>query len=208
MLLGCLAKGFLLGLIVSIPLGPIGALCIQRTIGKGYRSGLLGGLGAACADTLYAVVAGFGVSIVIDLLTKIQKWVQITGSVIFIVLAYKVFNTNPAIQVRKDRRQKHRPLEDFVTTFFLTFSNPAPIFVFMAGFAGFIVNGQVHHGDIILSIAGVFMGCFTWWASLVSLVNMFRHKIRLRHLLWINKITGIIVFICAIVLLLEVLLSG
>ena len=198
-----LVKGFVLGLLVSIPLGPVGALCIQRTIGKGYRAGLWGGLGAACADLIYALIAGFGIGVVIDLLAKIRNWVQAGGSVIFMVLAYRVFNTNPAIQVRKNRHQKRHPLEDFITTFLLTFSNPTPVFVFMAAFASFIVNENVNFRDIILSIIGVFAGCLTWWVTLVSIVNMFRNKIRLRHLLWVNKITGIIVFIFAIILLIE-----
>ncbi len=204
MFLGLLAKGFLLGLIVSVPLGPVGALCIQRTIGKGYKSGLLGGLGAACADLLYALVAGFGVSVVIDALIKVRKWIQIGGAAIFMLMAYKVFNTNPAIQVRKNRHQKHRPLEDFILTFLLTFSNPTPVFVFMAAFAGFIVGDEgVNYHHIIISIAGVFAGCLAWWFTLVSCVNMFRHKIRLRHLLWVNKITGVVVFIFAVFLLIE-----
>jgi threonine/homoserine/homoserine lactone efflux protein len=198
-----IAKGFVLGLVVSVPLGPVGALCIQRTISKGYRAGLLGGLGAACADLIYALIAGFGVSVIIDWLLKVRKWIQIGGSIIFMVMACKVFYTNPAIQVRRNRRQKPRPLEDFMTTFLLTFSNPTPVFVFMAAFAGFIVHEEINYHDIVLSIAGVFIGCFSWWAGLVSVVNLFRNKIRLRHLLWVNKVTGVIVFLFAVALLVE-----
>ena len=198
-----IAKGFLLGLVVSIPLGPVGALCIQRTISKGYKAGLLAGLGAACADLVYALIAGFGVSVVIDWLLKVRKWIQAVGSIIFMFMAYKVFYTNPAIQVRRSRRQKDRPLEDFLTTFLLTFSNPTPVFVLMAAFAGFILNEEVNYIDIILSIAGVFAGCMSWWVVLVSVVNMFRNKIRLRHLLWVNKITGVLVLIFALALLIE-----
>ena len=196
-----IGKGFLLGLVISIPLGPVGALCIQRTISKGYKTGLLGGLGAACADLVYALIAGFGVSVVIDWLLKERKWIQVAGSIIFMFMAYKVFYTNPAIQIRHSRRQKDRPIEDFLTTFLLTFSNPTPVFVLMAAFAGFILNKEVNYIDVILSIAGVFAGCMGWWFVLVSVVNMFRNKIRLRHLLWVNKITGIVVFVFAMVLL-------
>ncbi len=198
-----LAKGFIMGLVVSVPLGPVGAICIQRTISKGYKSGLLGGLGAACADTIYAIIAGFGIGVVIDALLRVKRWIQMAGSLIFMLMAYKVFNTNPAIQVRKNRNRKHRPLEDFITTFLLTFSNPTPIFVFMAAFAGFVVNEQVGWTDIMLSIVGIFIGCLSWWAILISVVNLFRRKIRLRHLLWINRITGIVVFAFALVLLFE-----
>jgi len=193
----------MLGLVVSIPLGPVGALCIQRTISKGYKSGLLGGLGAACADLVYALIAGFGISVIINWLLQVRKWIQIGGSIIFMVMAYKVFYTNPAIQVRRSRRQKHHPLEDFITTFLLTFSNPTPVFVFMAAFAGFIVHEEINYQDIILSIVGVFIGCLGWWFVLVSLVNLFRNRIRLRHLLWVNKITGVVVFAFALALLLQ-----
>jgi threonine/homoserine/homoserine lactone efflux protein len=203
MWLALIAKGFLLGLAVSIPLGPVGALCIQRTISKGYRAGLLGGLGAACADIIYALIAGFGVSVVIDMLLQVRKWIQIGGSVVFMAMAYKVFYTNPAIQVRRNRRQKQRPLEDFITTFLLTFSNPTPVFVFMAAFAGFIVHEEINYRDIILSITGVFAGCVGWWITLVSVVNLFRNRIRLRHLLRINQVTGVIVFVFAVALLVQ-----
>ena len=203
MLFWLIAKGFVLGLVVSIPLGPVGALCIQRTISKGYKSGLLGGLGAASADLFYVLIAGFGVSVVIDWLISVRMWIQIGGAMIFMFMAWKVFYTNPAIQVRRGRHRKHRPLEDFITTFLLTFSNPTPVFVFTAGFAGFIVHEDANFIDIILAIAGVFIGCLSWWGALVSIVNLFRGKIRLRHLLWVNKITGVAVFIFAIILLVE-----
>ena len=194
-------KGFALGLIVSVPLGPVGALCIQRTISKGYRSGLLSGLGAAFADLVYALIAGFGISMVIDWLIKVRKWIQAAGSIIFMIMAYKVFYTNPAIQVRRNRHRKTYSMEDFMTTFLLTFSNPTPVFVFMAAFAGFIIQEELIYKDIILSITGVFIGCMSWWILLISVVNMFRSRIRLRHLLWVNKITGIVVFIFALALL-------
>ena len=198
--MGLIIKGILLGLLVSVPLGPVGALCIQRTISKGYKSGLLAGLGAAAADLVYALIAGFGISVIIDWLIKLRKWIQAVGSIVFMIMAWKVFFTNPAIQVRRNRHRKNFPLEDFMTTFLLTFSNPTPVFVFLAAFAGFIVQEVVNYQDIILSIAGILIGCLGWWVTLVSAVNMFRSKIRLRHLLWVNKITGIVVFIFAIVL--------
>ena len=198
-----ITKGFVLGLVISIPLGPVGALCIQRTISKGYRAGLLCGLGSACADFLFALIAGFGISVVINWLLKVRKWIQICGSFIFMAMAYKVFDTNPAIQVRRNRHKKRRPLEDLIATFFLTLSNPTPVFVLMAAFAAFIVREDVNHLNIMLSIVGVFIGSLSWWICLMSVVNLFRSKIRLRHLLWINKITGVVVFVFAIILLIQ-----
>jgi len=199
--MGLIIKGFILGLVVSIPLGPVGALCIQRTISKGYKAGLLAGLGAAIADLVYALIAGFGISVVIDGLIKVRNWIQAAGSIVFMIMAYKVFNTNPAIQVRRNRHKKNFQLEDFMTTFLLTFSNPTPVFVFMAAFAGFIVHEEVNYTSVVLSIIGVFAGCLGWWGILVTVVNRFRSKIRLRHLLWVNKITGVVVLIFALILL-------
>jgi threonine/homoserine/homoserine lactone efflux protein len=194
-------KGIILGLVVSIPLGPVGALCIQRTISKGYKAGLLAGLGAACADLVYVLIAGFGVSVVIDWLFRYRMWIQAAGSIVFMFMAWKVFFTNPAIQIRRNRNRKKYPLEDFMPPFLLTFSNPTAVFVFIAAFAGFFVQEDAGYFDIILSVAGVFMGCLGWWMGLVSIVNMFRSRIRLRHLLWVNKITGIVVLIFAVILL-------
>jgi len=196
-----IVKGFILGLVVSVPLGPVGALCIQRTISKGYKSGLLAGLGAATADLVYALIAGFGISVIIDWLFKVRQWIQAAGSIVFMFMAWKVFFTNPAIQIRRNRHKKNYPLEDFMTTFLLTFSNPTPVFVFMAAFAGFIVGEEMNYQDIILSIAGILIGCLGWWVALTSVVNMFRSRIRLRHLLWVNKVTGIVVLIFALILL-------
>jgi len=196
-----IVKGIVLGLIVSVPLGPVGALCIRHTINKGFKSGLLAGLGAAMADLVYALIAGFGISVVIEWLIKVRSWIQAAGSIVFMFMAWKVFFTNPAIQIRRNRHRKNDPMEDFMTTFLLTFSNPTPVFVFMAAFTGFVLREKVNYNDIILSIAGVFIGCLGWWVVLVSIVNMFRSRIRLRHLLWVNKITGVVVFVFALVLL-------
>ena len=198
-----IAKGLGLGLAIAIPLGPVGTLCIQRTLTKGYRAGLLCGLGSACADFLFALIAGLGISVIISWLLKVRKWIQIGGSFVFMAMAYKVFYTNPAIQARQNRHRKHRPLEDFIATFFLTLSNPTPVFVLMAAFAAFIVHKDVNHFHIMLSIAGVFIGSLSWWVFLMSIVNLFRRKIRLRHLLWINKVTGVVVFVFAIFLLIQ-----
>jgi threonine/homoserine/homoserine lactone efflux protein len=194
-------KGIILGLVVSIPLGPVGALCIQRTISKGYKAGLLAALGAAFADLVFALIAGFGVSVVIDWLINVRIWIQSAGAIVFMFMAWKVFFTNPAIQVRRNRHRKNYPLEDFMTTCLLTLSNPTAVFVMMAAFAGFFVQEDANYIDIILSVTGVFTGCLGWWLLLTSLVNRFRSKIRLRHLLWINKITGVLVFIFAVILL-------
>ena len=198
-----IAKGFALGLLIAIPLGPVGALCIQRTLNKGYKAGLLCGLGSACADFLFALIAGLGISVIIIWLLKVRMWIQIGGSFIFMAMAYKVFYTNPAIQARRNRHKKRRLFEDFIATFFLTLSNPTPVFVLMAAFAAFIVQKDVNHLNIMLSIVGVFIGSLSWWVFLMSIVNMFRNKIRLRHLLRINKVTGVVVFVFAIVLLIQ-----
>jgi len=198
-----LLKGLLLGLLVTVPLGPVGVLCIQRTLSRSKKSGLVSGLGAALADTLYAGIAALGISIVVSFLSEMRLGLQIAGAVLFFWVAYRIFFTNPGIQVRRQRRNPTHPVEDLLSAFVLTLSNPAVLFVFVASFAGFVVRGHTTVWQVWITVLGVFVGCLAWWYGLVSAVSIFRNRIRLRHLLWINRVTGIVVFLFGVFLLAE-----
>lgn len=200
-----LGKGFLLGLLITVPLGPVGVLCIQRALSKSKISGLVSGLGAALADTFYAAVTALGISFIVNFVLKMRVGLQIAGALVFFVIAYRIFYTNPAIQVRRQRRSPPRPFEDFLSSFFLTLSNPTVLFVFIASFASFVVRESTSFWQVWITVLGVFAGCLAWWYGLVSAVSIFRNRIRLRHLLWINKITGILVFVFGVFLLAELL---
>ncbi|MBS2211060.1 LysE family transporter [Carboxylicivirga mesophila] len=191
MTLGNIVDGIIIGVSASIPLGPIGVLVVQRTLNKGHLSGFVSGLGAALSDTIYAIIAGFSLSFIVGFIESQLLWIQIFGVIILISLGLKIFNTNPAIQLRRQKRKTTSLLQDFFSTFALTVANPLAVFLFLAFFAGFRVVGSENTLiDNLLLIGGVMVGAASWWLILSSLVNMFRSKINLRRLFWINKIAG------------------
>jgi len=190
-----LIKGIIVGLLASIPLGPIGIICIQRTINKGKLSGFLSGMGAASADTVFAAIAGFSLSFIISFIQEQQVFFQAVGGLIVFGLGIKIFYTNPVKQLRRHKRKQNNLLEDYLSVLLVTITNPLAVFLFIALFAslGVVVEGE----NILLSLvatSGVFIGAILWWYILTTLVNIFRDKFRLKQLWWINKLSGAVIF--------------
>jgi threonine/homoserine/homoserine lactone efflux protein len=200
MILNTILDGIIIGFSASVPLGPIGVLCIQRTLNKGRMAGFFSGLGAAFSDTIYAIIAGFSLSFIVSFIEKQLLYIQIIGAGILIFLGVRIFFSNPAKQLRKQRKGKGTLLQDFASTFFITISNPLAIFLFLAFFAGFGVvkpgSGYTNH---LLLIGGVTVGASLWWFILSSVINLFRSKINLRRLWWLNKIAGATIVLLVIV---------
>jgi threonine/homoserine/homoserine lactone efflux protein len=160
-------------------------------------------LGAASADTVFAIISGFGLTIISDFIASQQTYLRICGSIILFYLGIKIFMTNPGIQIRKQSKEKNF-LKDYISTFFLTISNPITLFVFAAVFAGFgIVKGESALSSITELVFGVLLGASIWWSILTTIINLFRSKIRLRRLLWINKISGILIMLFGTVALIS-----
>lgn len=204
-----LVKGIIIGLLASIPLGPIGVLCIQRTINKGRLSGFISGMGAAVADTIFALVAGFGLTFIINFIEKQHNLFQFFGGILIMMLGVKIFFSNPIKQLRKNRKKKNNLFEDFFSVFIITISNLlAAIFLFGALFAG--IGGVKATSSPLATtytVIGVFAGGSLWWYSLSTLVNLFRRKFRLKQLWWINKMTGLVIFIFGIAAIFSVLIT-
>lgn len=190
-------KGILIGLMVSVPLGPMGVLIIQKTLQKGALSGFIAGMGAACADLFYATVAAFGLGFVVNIIQTHELILQIIGGILLIVVGLRIYFGNPLKQIRlKKKVSKKGLLGDFLTLFFLTVSNPVAIVVFMAVFAGASVFGDSPSFRIELFVLiGVLVGGGLWWYTLSTLVNIFRKKFRLRVLITMNRVSGIIISI-------------
>lgn len=189
-------QGIILGFSASVPLGPMGLICIQKTLNRGRWAGLVSGAGAAAADTFYAVIAAFGISFITDFIQKEQFTLRIIGSIILVLLGFKIFITNPAIQIRKQQGKKNNLIGDFVSIFFLTLSNPITVFFFGAVFASTgILKGENSFIELIEVVVGVFTGAMLWWLILTTVVNVFRSKFRLKRLWWINKITGAVIVV-------------
>lgn len=197
-------RGILIGLMVSVPLGPMGVLIIQKTLHKGALAGFVAGMGAACADLFYATVAAFGLGFVISIIQAHELLLQIIGGIFLIVVGLKIYFDNPLKQIRtRQRVTKKGLLGDFLSLFFLTVSNPIAIVVFMAVFAGASVFGENPSFRIELFVlAGVITGGGLWWYTLSTLVNLFRKRFRLRVLITINRISGVIITLLGVLAIL------
>jgi len=208
-LLNYFIKSIIVGFSVSVPLGPIGVLCIQRTINKGQLSGFFSGFGAALSDTVYAIIAGFGLTYVISFIEKHQLFFQLIGAVVLIMFGISTFSTNPIKQLRKQRQKGNNIFSDIISTFFITISNPLALFVFIAVFAGFgLVNNLSDFKTNVIVILGILTGASLWWYFLTTIVNLFRRKINLRRLWWLNKIAGGIIILFSIVAIIALIVTN
>jgi threonine/homoserine/homoserine lactone efflux protein len=187
-----LLQGGLIGLSIAAPVGPIGVLCIRRTLAESRLAGLVSGLGAATADALYGAVAGFGLTAISSLLVSQQSWLRLVGGLFLCYLGLKTLLARPAQQAAAVKGRGL--LEMYASTFFLTLTNPMTILSFAAIFAG-IGLGQTR-GDYAsagLLVLGVFLGSASWWLLLSGSVGAFRAKFPATGLLWVNRISGVVI---------------
>jgi threonine/homoserine/homoserine lactone efflux protein len=193
--------GIAAGLLISVPLGPVGVLIIRKTLNRGRYAGYFGGAGATLADTFFAIIAGFGVSIITNFIDDYQTEIRIVGGIILMILAYRIFTSSVVEQIRQ-KGKKSTLWADFMHTYFLTLSNPLTIIVIGAIFAAGGPGKDAGQVEILTLIIGVFAGASSWWLTLVTLVNLFRKKIRLKSLWYLNKITGVIIFLFGVFVML------
>jgi threonine/homoserine/homoserine lactone efflux protein len=186
-------KGIVLGFSVAAPVGPIGVLCIRRTLAHGRASGFATGLGAPAADAMYGVIAGFGLTFVTSTLVEHQLWFRLLGGIFLFYLGINTFLAKP--KTSHIASQSRGFYKDFISTFFLTTANPMTILAFVAMFAGLGVgNFAANYTASSLLVLGVVLGSAAWWFILSGGVSLTRHKIDLTTLGWVNKVAGIIIF--------------
>jgi threonine/homoserine/homoserine lactone efflux protein len=171
-----LVRGILLGLAIAAPVGPIGLLCIRRTLERGPLMGFATGLGAACADGFFGAIAAFGVQVMTDWLTGHQTLFRLFGGLFMLVIAVMGFNARPrAITPPPDVKTM---FGGFLVGLGLTLTNPVTIFAFIAIFAGFGLGGELNgEHDAIILVLGVFLGSALWFLMLSGGVAMVRHMI-------------------------------
>jgi len=189
-------KGILIGLCISVPLGPIGMLCIQRTLNRGQKFGIATGLGATASDLIYTIITLFFLSFVLDFIEGHKFIIQLVGSIVVAGFGYYIYNSNPATQPKPNETTKHTLFGDFMSSFGLTFSNPLILFVLIALFARFEFIGNnttlfVH----IVGISSILFGATMWWTLLTYLISRFKNNLNMRDLKLINQITGIIIIL-------------
>ncbi len=198
-------KGILLGLTVSMPLGPIGIILINRTIKRGMLSGFFSGLGLATADTLLALLAGVGFTVIISFIKEERFIISIIAGLIIIGVGLKVFLSNPVKDIRNREKTDKSLWRDYYSVFVLSISNPYTIFIYVAFFSGIQINGNVRPELVpFFLVPGVLIGTIGWWFFLSYFVSRFKKKIRLRLIVRLTKIAGIIILIIGIIVLLSV----
>ncbi len=187
-----LLRGIVAGFIIAAPVGPVNVLCMRRTLTRGRRAGFISGLGAATADALYGAVAGFGLKFVSALLLTQHTWLRIVGGLFICALGIKTFLSRPFEKMDPPKRSNHAGA--FASTFFLTLTNPTTILSFGAIFAWLgLANAHESFVATHVLILGVFLGSALWWFILAITVGMFRSRLNVYNVRWINRISGIII---------------
>lgn len=187
-----LLRGLAIGFSIAAPVGPIGLLCIRRTLAEGRASGLVSGLGAASADGIYGCVAGFGLTFISNFLVSQEGWLRLIGGVFLCYLGLKTLFAKPAEQAALAKG--NGLVGAYASTFFLTLTNPMTIISFAAIFAGLgLASTSANYLSAGVLVFGVFIGSALWWLILSGGVGVFREKINPHGLQWVNRISGAII---------------
>jgi threonine/homoserine/homoserine lactone efflux protein len=185
-----LLKGFALGFAIAAPVGPIGILCIRRSLSDGARAGLATGLGAATADAAYGAVAAFGLTAVSGFLVDERTWLRLGGGLFLAYLGVTTWRKQPADSAAGAAAASL--VAAYVSTFFLTLANPATILSFVAVFAGFGLASAPGYPSAALLAAGVFLGSGSWWLILSQGVGFLRSRVTPGWMKGINRLSGFI----------------
>lgn len=202
-------KGIIIGVVVSAPMGPVGILCVQRTLNKDRWCGFFTGLGAALSDMLYALMTGFGMSFIMDTIESpdVAFWIKVVGSVLLFLFGLYTFKSNPIDRVKPVSHNKGTLFHNFISGFFVTVSNPLIIFLFIAmyGQLTFILPDNVKLGWLLQIVGYIFIivGAVGWWFFLSWGIDKVRNRFNVRGIWLINRIIGSIVMAVSVLILLH-----
>ena len=182
-----LFRGILIGLIFGTPVGAIGMLAIQRTLQDGMKAGLLTGLGSSTADSIYAAIGAFGITIVSDFLEKYQNYINIIGGCILLFFGIRMMQKK--VKEMKEEEQDISKAKLFLSSFLIGITNPVAFFGFLFAFSYFHLGDNLEFIGAIMLVIGVFIGTFFWWLILCDVVYRFREK-AVRHEGVVNRISG------------------
>jgi threonine/homoserine/homoserine lactone efflux protein len=196
-------RGLVIGFSIAAPVGPIGVLCIRRTLAEGRATGFASGLGAASADAIYGCVAGFGLTFISNFLVDQQLWLRLIGGLFMLYLGFKTLLEKPAEQAASAKGTGL--LGAYASTFFLTITNPMTIISFTGVFLGLGLAGSSgDYASAAILVLGVFLGSALWWFTLSGGVGFFREKFNADAMQWVNRISGAIIIAFGVVALVSI----
>ena len=207
-MLALAAKGLLIGILVSAPMGPVGMLCIQRTLSKGRWHGFVTGLGAMVSDIIYAMLTSLGMGVVVNFVEANQAPLQLAGSLVLSFFGYYIYQSNPVKNLRKQKERKLSFTQDFITAFLLTFSNVLIVLLYIGLFARFgFILADLFVGLIIVVIICIGIGAISWWLFITYIVSKLRKWFNVRGIWLMNRIVGSTIIILSIIGIISVLLT-
>ena len=198
-------KGVAAGLSMAIPVGPIGILCIRRTLLEGRLSGFVSALGLATADVVFGCIAGFGLTFISDFLVSQQFWLRLLGGIFLCGIGLKVLLSKYAEREAPSRGKGL--LGAYTSMFLLTLTYPMTVLIFLGIFAGLgIGNTRGDYGAIAALVLGVFTGSILWWAILSIFIGSLRNKLKTQNWQWVNKASGTLIIGFGLTVLLSLIL--
>jgi threonine/homoserine/homoserine lactone efflux protein len=187
-------RGLIMGFSIAAPVGPIGVLCIRRTLAEGRAAGFASGLGAATADAVYGSIAGLGLTLVASLLVSQGFWLRLGGGLFLCYLGIRAFMARPAERAAKAGGRGL--LGAYASTLVLTLTNPMTILSFAAVFAGLgLANAPGEYLSAVMLVSGVFLGSALWWLLLSGGVSLLRDRFGTCVMMWVNRVSGVVVIV-------------
>lgn len=195
-----IARGAAIGVIISAPMGPVGILCVQRTLNGGRRHGFYTGIGAAISDLFYCLLTGFGLSFIEMFLQRNQQIIQIIGSIVLLGFGIYIMRKNPARALQPPPSTAATKGKDILSGFMFTFSNPFILFLIIGLFARFGFQSPSHQWyHYVIGFVSIFLGATAWWWTITYIVNKVRAHFNVRSMWVVNRVIGIVILIFAIV---------
>jgi len=194
-----LVQGVIIGFSMAVPVGPVGILCIRKTLAEGHARGLIIGMGAATGDALYASLAAFGLTFISDSIAANQFWFRLIGGGVLLFLGVRTFYARP--KDPKIHLESTGILRSYIYAFLLVITNPVTVFAFIAVFAAFGLGHAMNIFSASLLVVGVFTGSGLWFLTLSYIATQFRDKLDKDGFRWVNRIAGILILISAVIAL-------
>lgn len=195
-----LFKGIAIGLLFGIPAGAVGAMTVQRTLARGYKAGLITGLGSSVADCLYAVVGAFGLTIISDFLLYYQTIINILGGILILAMGVGMMVHRQKIEESPSQDMSVDGIKMFLSSFAVGITNPATILTFLFAFSWFGIFGTLSIPEGLGLVGGVFIGTYCWWSGLTVATERIKRKSIAKDFQRLNRMFGIIMIAFAILI--------